>query len=81
MRMHSRSKGLPAFSMAEKNLYALSKRKACHHGAPYGSMTVVRDKHKRGVFIGADESENWPFASLKLYGLETEPLGEARQYE
>lgn len=44
-------------------------------------MTVVRDKHKRGLFVGADESENWPFASRKIYGLETEPLGEARQYE
>lgn len=44
-------------------------------------MTVVRDKHKRGLFIGADESETWPFAGIKLYGLEAEPLGEARQYE
>ena len=79
--MHSRSKGLPAFSMAEKNLYALSAMASARHAAPYGSMTVLRDKHKRGLFVGADESENWPFASRKLYGLETEPLGEARQYE
>ena len=44
-------------------------------------MTVVRDKHKRGLFVGADESEKWPFASRKFYGLETRPLGESRQYE
>lgn len=71
------------FNVEEKpaHAYCDGKRETCHQEAPYGSVTIVCNEHKWGLFIGADESETWPFAGIKLYELEAEPLGEARQYE
>ena len=44
-------------------------------------MTIVCNEHKWGLRIGTDDSKARSFAGLKFYGLETRPLGEARQYE
>ena len=43
-------------------------------------MAIACNEHKRGLRIGADESEARPFAALEIYGLKVHSLEKTRPY-